>query len=181
MRTTVFARRGAPVLLAAALLAACSAGHGGTAVPVSDDATPAAAPASPGGPSAEDSGSPAAAPAGSSSPYPTSEAAPGAAAPAVRDSFAVLQATYNDGCGTPGNCRYFLTRVLTDLDDLGASMKADPQGAEHFHAPLARIGAMQAALGGDAPFPNLRRHQDLLVGTRDRINTWMQSHPEDYR
>ena len=50
--------------------------------------------------------------------------------PAVRDSFAVLQATYNDGCTTAGNCEYFLTRVLTNLDELYNSMKADPKGSQ---------------------------------------------------
>ncbi|GGX91136.1 hypothetical protein GCM10010510_40420 [Streptomyces anandii JCM 4720] len=101
--------------------------------------------------------------------------------PAVRDSFAVLQATYNDGCTTPGNCEYFLTRVLTNLDDLYNSMKASPKGDGHFAAPLARIRAMRKSLGGDFSFPNLKRHQKLLLDTREAVNTWMQSRPEDYR
>ena len=113
--------------------------------------------------------------------YPTTDAAPGAAVPQVRDSFAVLQATYNDSCDTPGNCSYFLTRLLQNLDDLSNSMKADSGGPKHFAQPLAWISQMQTALGGDFSFANLDKHQKLLVSTRDRINTWMQSHPEDYR
>ena len=101
--------------------------------------------------------------------------------PEVRDAFAVLQATYNDGCTTPGNCEYFLTRVLTNLDDLYNSMKASPKGSSHFAGPLTWIRAMQGTLAGDFSFPNLKRHQKLLLGTRDKVNTWMQSHPDDYR
>jgi hypothetical protein len=113
--------------------------------------------------------------------YPTTEAAPGAAVPQVRDAFAVLQATYNDGCTTPGNCEYFLSRVLTNLDDLYNSMKSSPKGSGHFAGPLTWIRSMQEALEGDFSFPNLKRHQKLLLGTRDKVNTWMQSHPDDYR
>ncbi|MGW0086903.1 hypothetical protein [Streptomyces sp. NPDC003393] len=101
--------------------------------------------------------------------------------PEVRDAFAVLQATYNDGCTTPGNCEYFLTRVVTNLGDLYNSMKASPKGTGHFGPPIARIRAMHEALAGDFSFPNLKRHQKLLLSTRDHVNTWMQSHPEDYR
>ncbi|MDX3762809.1 hypothetical protein [Streptomyces sp. AK02-04a] len=101
--------------------------------------------------------------------------------PQVRDAFAVLQATYNDGCTTPGNCEYFLTRVLSNLDDLYKSMKASPKGSGHFAGPLTWIRAMQDTLRGDFSFPNLQRHQKLLLGTRDKVNTWMQSHPADYR
>ncbi|MGW1159430.1 hypothetical protein ACWD5Q_26415 [Streptomyces sp. NPDC002513] len=93
----------------------------------------------------------------------------------------MLQATYNDSCGTPGNCQYFLNRLLTNLDDLGNSMKASPKGTAHFRQPLAWIGQMQNALGGDFTFDNLHKHQRLLVTTRDKINTWMQSYPDDYR
>jgi hypothetical protein len=113
--------------------------------------------------------------------YPTTEAAPGAAVPQVRDTFSVLQATYDDSCDTPGNCSYFLNRLLQNLDDLDLSMKADPEGPKHFAQPLAWIAQMQSALGADFSFANLQKHQSLLVDTRDKINTWMQSHPEDYR
>ncbi|MEU0436634.1 hypothetical protein ABZ153_34480 [Streptomyces sp. NPDC006290] len=99
----------------------------------------------------------------------------------VRDVFARLQATYNDGCTTPGNCEYFLGRVLDELSSLDESMKADPQGPGHFKEPLAWIAKLRAELGGDRSFENLKKHQALLTGTRDRINTWMQGHPEDYR
>ncbi|MFC1438647.1 hypothetical protein ABUW04_10295 [Streptacidiphilus sp. N1-10] len=113
---------------------------------------------------------------------PTSPAAPGAAVPAVRDSFAVLQATYNDSCGsTTANCEYFLDRLLTNLDDLQNSMKASPKGAAHFAKPLAWIAQMQTTLAGDYGFDNLHKHQSLLVSTRDRINTWIQAYPDDYR
>ncbi|MBC9731050.1 hypothetical protein H8R17_42220 [Streptomyces sp. TRM68367] len=99
----------------------------------------------------------------------------------VRDVFARLQATYNDGCTTPGNCEYFLGRVLDELSSLDKAMKADPQGPEHFKEPLAWIAKLRAELGDDSSFKNLKKHQDLLTGTRDKINTWMQGHPEDYR
>ncbi|MFD3452332.1 hypothetical protein ACFWVC_09125 [Streptomyces sp. NPDC058691] len=99
----------------------------------------------------------------------------------VRDAFATLQATYNDGCTTPGECEYFLTRVHDELDGLDAAMKADPQGRGHFREPLAWTAELRGTLHGDVTFENLKKHQDLLVGTRDRINRWMQGHPEDYR
>lgn len=41
--------------------------------------------------------------------------------------FARLQATYNDGCTTPGNCEYFLGRVLDELNSLDKASKADPR------------------------------------------------------
>lgn len=99
----------------------------------------------------------------------------------VRDAFAVLQATYNDNCGTPGNCDYFLDRLLRNLDDLNNAMKARPDGKSHFAKPITWITHMQTALGGDFSYTHLKKHQSLLTGTRDKINTWMQSHPEDYR
>ncbi|MEW2316153.1 hypothetical protein [Streptomyces bauhiniae] len=103
------------------------------------------------------------------------------APPEVRDAFAVLQATYNDGCTTPGNCEYFLNRVLSNLTDLHDSMKASPKGPAHFAAPLAWTDKLRETVGADPSFPDLKRHQKLLLDTRDEINTWMQSHPEDYR
>ncbi|MFF2994377.1 hypothetical protein ACFVTC_07300 [Streptomyces sp. NPDC057950] len=109
----------------------------------------------------------------------TVEPAPGAEK--VRDAFARLQATYNDGCTTPGNCEYFLGRVLDELNSLDKAMKADPQGPGHFKEPLAWNVELRAELGDDSSFENLKKHQDLLTGTRDKINTWMQGHPEDYR
>ncbi|MGW4227157.1 hypothetical protein ACWEG1_27290 [Streptomyces bauhiniae] len=99
----------------------------------------------------------------------------------VRDSFAVLQATYNDGCTTPGNCEYFLNRVLSNLTDLHDSMKASPKDSAHFSAPLAWTDKLRETVGTDPSFPDLKHHQKLLLDTRDKVNTWMQSHPEDYR
>ncbi|GLX54006.1 hypothetical protein Shyhy01_69550 [Streptomyces hygroscopicus subsp. hygroscopicus] len=95
--------------------------------------------------------------------------------------FARLQATYNDGCTTPGNCAYFPRRVLAELTSLDASMKADPQGPAHFEEPLAWIAELRSRPGGDSSFENLEKHQTLLTGTRDRINTRMRGHPEDHR
>ncbi len=118
------------------------------------------------------------------SPSPTgSSAAPVVPVAEVRDAFAVLQATYSDpGCAaSEGNCEYFLKRILDNLNALDASMKASPEGPAHFKQPLAWVNQMRTTLAGDSSFPNLRKHQALLTGTRDRINTWMQSHPEDYR
>ncbi|MEU6493665.1 hypothetical protein ABZ890_25240 [Streptomyces sp. NPDC046984] len=159
------------VVALASLLLACSgspdAASGGGTSPSPDVRTTASAPA------AEEpaAGEPAAADA--------TEPAPGVEK--VRDVFARLQATYNDGCTTQGNCEYFLGRVLDELNSLDASMKADPQGPAHFKEPLAWIATLRSELGGDRSFENLKKHQEQLIATRDRINDWMQGHPEDYR
>ncbi|MEV5197565.1 hypothetical protein [Streptomyces sp. NPDC053720] len=101
---------------------------------------------------------------------------------AVRDAFAGLQATLNDNC-TPGspNCAYFLGRVHDELVRLDKAMKADAQGPGHFKQPIAEIAALRKTLNGDTSTDNLEKHRSELIGTRDRINTWMQGHPEDYR
>ncbi|MGW0748606.1 hypothetical protein [Streptomyces sp. NPDC002587] len=142
-----------------------------------------AAPATPrGGPAA-------AAPSASAAPVAPGSAAPGSAAasapgglPAekVRDAFAGLQATLNDAC-TPGNCAYFLGRVHDELHRLDRAMKADPKGAGHFPEPIGLIAKLDGELGGDRSFENLSKHQTSLIGTRDKINAWMQGHPDDYR
>ncbi|WP_225847733.1 hypothetical protein [Streptomyces sp. HPF1205] len=181
MYSAAAARRAAPVLLTAVLLTACSSGHGHTTSAASAGGPSPAAPThsasrAPASPDYSPTTSPSA-----TSDYPISRSAPGAPVAQVRDAFAVLQATYNDGCTTPGNCEYFLTRVLTNLDDLYDSMKASPKGSGHFAQPLTWIQAMRHGLHGDYSFPNLKRHQKTLLGTRDKINTWMQSHPDDYR
>ncbi|MFF1922887.1 hypothetical protein ACFVW8_20245 [Streptomyces sp. NPDC058221] len=100
----------------------------------------------------------------------------------VRDAFAGLQATLDDTC-TPGagDCAYFLGRVNEELTGLDASMKADQQGPGHFKEPLAWTAALRTRLAGDTSTANLEKHFKDLIGTRDRINTWMQGHPEDYR
>ncbi|MFF8531980.1 hypothetical protein ACF07B_08375 [Streptomyces sp. NPDC015532] len=122
----------------------------------------------------------ASAPATEEPPAPsTAEPTPGVEK--VRNAFAGLQATYNDGCTTPGNCEYFLGRVLDELSSLDGAMKADPQGLGHFKEPLAWIAKLRTGLGDDSSFENLKKHQALLTGTRDKINAWMQGHPEDYR
>ncbi|WP_424861144.1 hypothetical protein [Streptomyces sp. MMS24-I29] len=101
---------------------------------------------------------------------------------AVRDAFAGLQATLNDTC-TPGSsgCAHFLGRVNGELARLDKAMKADSKGPGHFKEPLAWIDTLRGALKGDASTENLEKHRSELLGTRDRINTWMQDHPEDYR
>ncbi|MER5309246.1 hypothetical protein ABT034_15825 [Streptomyces sp. NPDC002773] len=111
----------------------------------------------------------------SSSPGPRT-----ASAERVRDAFAGLQATLNESC-TPGNCAYFLGRVYDELQRMDRAMKADPKGPGHFPEPIALIEKLNGELGGDRSFENLKKHQSLLVGTRDEINTWMQDHPDDYR
>ncbi|MEV4341552.1 hypothetical protein [Streptomyces sp. NPDC049590] len=100
----------------------------------------------------------------------------------VRDAFAGLQATLNDTC-TPGagDCAYFLGRVHEELTGLDAAMKADPEGPGHFREPLAWIGELRTALGDDTSTQNLEAHRTELIGVRDRINSWMQGHPDDYR
>ncbi|MFE5325483.1 hypothetical protein ACFRCG_03555 [Embleya sp. NPDC056575] len=108
--------------------------------------------------------------------------APSAAVPKVkvRDAFAGLQATLKEAC-TPSNCAYFLGRVHDELHRLDRAMKTDPKGAGHFPEPIALIKALDTELGGDRSFENLKKHQTTLLHTRDRINTWMQGHPDDYR
>ncbi|MFI6896087.1 hypothetical protein ACIBM4_18445 [Streptomyces sp. NPDC050256] len=100
----------------------------------------------------------------------------------VRDAFAGLQATYQDGCAPgDGNCAYFLGRVNDELNGLDRSMRADAGGPNHFKAPMGWISALRTTLAGDTSTANLEKHRKQLLGTRDRINTWMQGHPEDYR
>src|SRR5512147_2696175 len=110
------------VLLAAALLTGCSGGHS-TASDSGSSGSSATATPIPESTMAEPVGSSSPPGATATNAYPTTPAAPGAAVPQVRDAFAVLQATYNDSCGNPGNCQYFLNRLLTNLDDLENSMK----------------------------------------------------------
>ncbi|MFD3695467.1 hypothetical protein ACFWUZ_04825 [Streptomyces sp. NPDC058646] len=98
----------------------------------------------------------------------------------VRDAFAGLQATLDDAC-TPGNCAYFLGRVHDELHRLDRAMKADPKGPGHFPEPIELVAELDEQLGGDRSFENLKKHQTALIGTRDKINTWMQGHPDDYR
>ncbi|MFI6859484.1 hypothetical protein ACIBKZ_06180 [Streptomyces sp. NPDC050421] len=100
----------------------------------------------------------------------------------VRDAFAGLQATLDDTC-TPGagDCGYFLGRVNEELTGLDKSMKAQSGGPDHFKEPLRWLSILHAKVADDSSTANLEKHFDDLVGTRDRINTWMQGHPEDYR
>jgi hypothetical protein len=60
-------------------------------------------------------------------------------------------------------------------------MKAYPNGPGHFKEPVAWVAALRTSLKGDTSTANLEKHRSELFGTRDRINTWMQGHPEDYR
>ncbi|MFG2983712.1 hypothetical protein ACGFYQ_21095 [Streptomyces sp. NPDC048258] len=115
--------------------------------------------------------------AGSSAASSSSTALP---AEKVRDAFAGLQATLNDSC-TPGNCAYFLGRVHDELHRMDRAMKADPKGPGHFPEPIDLIAKLDKELGGDRSFDNLKKHQTSLIATRDKINTWMQGHPDDYR
>ncbi|MEV6330563.1 hypothetical protein [Streptomyces sp. NPDC051909] len=111
---------------------------------------------------------------------PPAEPDPTPAPEKVRDAFAGLQATLDDSCATSG-CAYFLGRVHDELLRLDRAMKADPKGPGHFPRPIELIAELEAELGGDSSFENLKKHETLLVGTRDKINTWMQDHPDDYR
>ncbi|MFD6024300.1 hypothetical protein [Streptomyces griseoluteus] len=155
------ARSVGPLLLTAAMLTGCSSPKDSvkSAVPVRTSAPTSPAPAAP-----------------SAAP-----ASPAVAPAEVRDSFAVLQATYNDGCTTEGNCEYFLNRVLSNLTDLHDSTKASPRGPAHFAAPLTWTDKLRQTVGAHPSFPDLVLHRKLLLDTRDKVNTWMQSHPEDYR
>ncbi|WP_309053910.1 hypothetical protein [Streptomyces sp.] len=98
----------------------------------------------------------------------------------VRDAFAGLQATLDNSCATDG-CAYFLGRVHDELLRLERAMKADPKGPGHFPEPLALIGALERELGDAPSAADLEKHQKSLLSTRDRVNTWMQGHPDDYR
>jgi hypothetical protein len=152
------------VPLAATLLISCSSGTeqspNGAATTPGATSTPLAAAGDDGAP-AEDGESPSVAPV------------------LVRDAFAGLQATLDGSCAS--DCSYFLGRVHDELQELDAAMKADPKGPGHFSEPIARIEELRTALAGDRSYANLKKHQSLLIGTRDRINTWMQGHPDDYR
>ncbi|MFI9113961.1 hypothetical protein [Streptomyces venezuelae] len=97
----------------------------------------------------------------------------------VRDAFATLQATLNESCAQ--DCAYFLGRVHKELQELDGAMKADPKGPGHFPEPIQKIAELNKTLAGDSSYENLKKHEKLLVGTRDFINTWMQGHPDDYR
>jgi hypothetical protein len=165
-------RAAALVALPAALLVACSS---------ADSGSPKAG------------GSPTAARAGAESEQPAAATAgeEEVSAPAagdtpppekVRDAFAGLQATLQDGCTTTEEqCAYFLGRVYDELEGLDRAMKADPKGPGHFPEPIEWITGLRGTIGPDRSYPNLKAHKDELVGTRDRINTWMQDHPDDYR
>ncbi|MFD3942028.1 hypothetical protein [Streptomyces sp. NPDC058579] len=162
-------RRGITALLAvpmaAALLISCSSSGDGT----STDSAPTST-ASPRA-TAEAGADAGAAEADAEEPTPGPEL--------VKDAFAGLQATLNDSCAA--DCAYFLGRVHEELDELDRAMKADPKGPGHFPEPIAWIEKLRTTLAGDTTYPNLKKHQTLLISTRDRINTWMQGHPDDYR
>lgn len=165
----------------AAVLTSCSSGAAQPSAASAPSSPPVAVSgSSPAPPSAK--AAPASQPTASAVVFPTTPAAPGTPVQQVRDAFAELQATYSDsGCADPGNCGYFVNRLLENLDDLDASMKASSEGPGHFEQPLAWISQMQTSLAGDFSLSTLEKHQSLLTGTRDKINTWMQAHPEDYR
>ncbi|MFE9781695.1 hypothetical protein ACFYPA_26465 [Streptomyces sp. NPDC005775] len=100
----------------------------------------------------------------------------------VRDAFAGLQATLDETC-TPGagDCDYFLGRVNEELTGLEKSMRARSDGPDHFKEPLGWLSALHAKPAGDSSTAGEKKYFDDLIGTRDRVSTWMQGHPEDYR
>ncbi|GAA2388689.1 hypothetical protein GCM10010420_10170 [Streptomyces glaucosporus] len=100
---------------------------------------------------------------------------------AVRDAFAGLQDTLDDSCDTPGNCEYLPNRVLDELADPDEAMKADAKGPGRFPEPIAWMAALREDAGDDPSYQHLKAHQEEIFGTRDRINVWMQDHPDDYR
>ncbi|MDI9885629.1 hypothetical protein QMZ92_14850 [Streptomyces sp. HNM0645] len=168
-------RASALVALPAALLVACSSADSGP-------------PATGGSPTAGAGAAPATAeatrqPASTAAPEDATAPSAGSTPPPerVRDAFAGLQATLSDGCTTEGQCAYFLGRVYDELERLDQAMKADPKGPGHFPEPIEWIAGLRSTIGTDRSYPNLRAHRGELVGTRDRINTWMQDHPDDYR
>ncbi|MFH8495416.1 hypothetical protein [Streptomyces coeruleorubidus] len=98
----------------------------------------------------------------------------------VRDAFAGLQATLDDSC-TPADCAYFLRRIFDELRRLDGAMKASEKGPSHFAEPINLIKELDTQVGSDQSFENLKKYQDALIATRNKINTWMQGHPDDYR
>jgi hypothetical protein len=150
--------------LAATLLISCSSAEerAGNAAPATSSSSPLATATPDAGEPADDGGTP----------TPPSER--------VRDAFAGLQATLFYTC-TPSDCAFNLGRIHDELDRLDRAMKADPKGPGHFPEPIAWIKALRTTLNGDRSTENLKKHQTELFGTRDRINTWMQDHPDDYR
>ncbi|MFD7263166.1 hypothetical protein [Streptomyces sp. NPDC059874] len=169
--------------MVAAVLAGFAVSCGG------DPATPAGAtPSAAGAPATSAAATPSPTAPGAATPSPAGPSTSGRASTPpseepvslVRDAFAGLQATLNDSC-TPSNCAYFLGRVYDELHRMDRAMKADPKGPGHFPEPIALIAKLDKELGGDRSFENLKKHQTTLIGTRDKINTWMQGHPDDYR
>ncbi|MFI6143876.1 hypothetical protein [Streptomyces sp. NPDC051109] len=179
MPRSLSALRGAAVLAAAlaALSVSCSASPKESA-PAAASSAPAATPSAAGPAASADPGvaAPASPPAAFRTPSPQGSEP----VSLVRDAFAGLQATLGESC-TPGNCAYFLGRVYDELHRMDAAMKADAKGPGHFPEPIALIKKLDAELAGDRSFENLQKHQTTLIGTRDKINTWMQGHPDDYR
>ncbi|MEU4129537.1 hypothetical protein [Streptomyces wuyuanensis] len=163
-------RAAALVALPAALLVACSSADSGS-------------PKAGGSPAAARAGVEAEQPAAAAAPEEATTPAAGDTPPPekVRDAFAGLQATLQDGCTTEERCAYFLGRVYDELERLDRAMKADPKGPGHFPEPIEWISGLRGTIGPDRSYPNLKAHEGELVGTRDRINTWMQDHPDDYR
>ncbi|MER7176689.1 hypothetical protein [Streptomyces mesophilus] len=162
----------AAALLGAALVG-CSTGGDGRADGAPEQTAPAATPAT--------AAEPPPGPEGSEEPGgPEDPMSPGPEK--VRDAFAGLQATLGDTC-TPGagDCAYHLGRVHEELTGLEAAMKNDPKGPGHFPEPLVWITDLNKSLDGDLSAENLEAHMKDLTGVRDRINTWMQDHPDDYR
>ncbi|MFE4588278.1 hypothetical protein [Streptomyces laurentii] len=116
-------------------------------------------------------------------------AAAGAPTPApskVRDAFAGLQTTLF-GCA---DCDETLARIHLELGRLEDAMRNDPKGPGHFTEPLGWIDTLQETMGEQKPTPSsgtqtpspaFRTYKKELVDTRDRVNTWMQGHPDDYR
>ncbi|MFC8172220.1 hypothetical protein [Streptomyces sp. NPDC057325] len=95
----------------------------------------------------------------------------GAAAVAVALSLLCVScgASGTNGTGTDGG---------TPAGTTASASATPPAGREAGDAP---IGKLNGALDGDRSPENLKKHRSLLIGTRDRINTWMQGHPDDYR
>ncbi|WP_424217293.1 hypothetical protein ACN20G_35000 (plasmid) [Streptomyces sp. BI20] len=172
-------------LTAAALLSGCASPDGGSKAASSPSVSGAPAASTPTAAADPASGTPV-----SESPVaatPDGAGASGADAVAgtpgpekVRDAFAGLQATLDGSC-TPAECDWWISRVDREMRELGEAMRADPKGPGHFPEPLRWIKELDRTLGGDHSARNLRAHEKQLIRTRDRINTWMQDHPDDYR
>lgn len=98
----------------------------------------------------------------------------------VRNAFARMQARLHEGCGQSKEyCESYLDSSMENLDFLLRAMNEDPEGADHFAAPVKWIKEMQEKVP-DHSGGAIVKHEAEIVQTMKRVNEWMRGHPEDY-